>query len=280
MQGVQVHSLQTPLWETKPLLFIRLQNGAARGRLVSRKAGRRGRCFLVCQGRRLESWACAAARVEDERDLGFTSTYCVWQAKYRLDQVELLISRWHAILYPPPTPHLPRIDHFRSHIILNCAHSFSRPTFFLFFLPLHYCNGLEPDPALILLLFKAFSSLSWAIFHYPRPSLIDSINAIWLFFPLWIAKNGKKKAVFNNPAHTVIQLIFILLYRSEIAFCTYSKSFHLIMHSDRCPCSSNIGLHGKLLMWTLNQSFISVFTRVYDIAVAICLLFWHFSPSK
>lgn len=112
----------------------------------------------------------------------------------------------HHSLPPHPTP-----PHFRSHIILNCAHSFSRPTFFLFFLPLHYCNGLELALALILLLFKAFPSLSWAIFHYPWPSLIDSINAIWLFPPVDSEKWGEKKAVFNNPAHTMIQLIFILL---------------------------------------------------------------------
>lgn len=31
MQGVQVHSVQTPLWEIKPSLFIRLQNEVARG---------------------------------------------------------------------------------------------------------------------------------------------------------------------------------------------------------------------------------------------------------
>lgn len=31
MQGVQVHSVQTPLREIKPSLFIRLQNEAARG---------------------------------------------------------------------------------------------------------------------------------------------------------------------------------------------------------------------------------------------------------
>lgn len=184
--------------------------------------------------------------------------------------MESLISRWRAIL----TPHLPRIDHFRTHIILNCTHSFSRPTFFLFFLPLHYCNGLESDLALILLLFKAFSSLSWAIFHYPWPSLIDSINAIWLFPPVDSEKWGKKRKLFSIILPIRWFSWFSFCYsRSEIAFCTGSKSFHLIMHTDRCPCSSNRGPHAKLSMRTLNESFISLVARVYDIAMPICLFF-------
>lgn len=112
----------------------------------------------------------------------------------------------------PQTPYLPRIDHFRPLNILNGAHSFSRPTFFLFFMTQYYCNGLGPDTALILLflLFKSYSSLSWAIFHYPWPSHVDSINAVDFYF-FWLVKNGEKEAVFNNLAHTVIQLILIRL---------------------------------------------------------------------
>lgn len=159
--------------------------------------------------------------------------------------------------HPSSTPHLPRIDQFRSH---NCARSFSRPTFFIFFLPLHYCNGLEPNPALILLLFKTFSLLSWAIFYYPWPSTIDSINAILLFFffPVDSEKWGKRKLFSIILPIRWFSWFSSSYTRSEIAFCTNSKSFHLIMHTNRCPWNSKLGLDAKLLMWTRNQSFIPV----------------------
>lgn len=105
-------------------------------------------------------------------------------------QMELLISRWHAILYP----HLPRIDRFRSQIIFNCAHSFSRPTFFLFPLPVHYCNGLDLDPAFIIFFFYSRHFLCF----YGQFSIIPgpAINAIWLLF-LWIVKNGDNSKLFS-----------------------------------------------------------------------------------
>lgn len=81
MQGVQVHSVQTPLRETKPLLFIRLQNEAASGMLaVKLEGGVAASLFARDVGRSPR----AAAWVEDERDLGSPSTLCVRQTKYRL----------------------------------------------------------------------------------------------------------------------------------------------------------------------------------------------------
>lgn len=213
------------------------------------------------------------------RETSSSFTYCAWQAKYRLYQIELFFSRWRAFLLSPSYPTPPQNRPVQvPHNCKLCPLIFS-PYIYLFFLPLHYCNGLEPDPVLILLLFKAFSLLSWAIFYYPWPSIIDSINTIWLFFfPVDSEKWGKRKLFSIILPIQWFSWFSSGCTRSEIAFCTNSKSFHLIMHTNRCPHNSNQGLHAKLLMWTLTQCFISVYTRVYSMMAAICLFFCHFIP--
>lgn len=79
MHGVQVHSVQTPLWEIKPSLFIRLQNKAARGGQSAAKlaGGDVASLFARDAGWSTGHVLLVAARAEDERDVGFNSTYCV-----------------------------------------------------------------------------------------------------------------------------------------------------------------------------------------------------------
>lgn len=78
MQDMQVHSLQTPSCGTSLYYLVGYKMKTARGRLVSHKAGRRDDVFSCARD---AGWstgqACAAVQVEDERDAGFPSTYCV-----------------------------------------------------------------------------------------------------------------------------------------------------------------------------------------------------------
>lgn len=139
-----------------------------------------------------------------------------WICLYTLDQTEM--SNWNSTLYwtPSSPQHPTEIDHFCTHRILSRAHLFPPPPLFHpDILPLHNCNCFKPDPALILFLFKTFSLLSWTVFHYPWPSLVDSISAIY-FSPLWIrGKKCQEKAVLNKSCQFSDSFDFCAVIQTE-----------------------------------------------------------------
>lgn len=127
--------------------------------------GCRWRCFLVCQGFGLAHVEKVAAQVDlliytrSDRDVNWNNTL---------------------YLTPSSPRHPTGIDHFSTHRILSIAHLFPPPPFFHpDILPLHNCNGFEPDPALILFLFKTFSLLSWTVFYYPWPHRLNKCNLLF-----------------------------------------------------------------------------------------------------
>lgn len=99
-----MHSVQTPLREIRPSLFIRLQSEAARrGQSAVKLAGGDvASLFARDAGWSTGHLLLVAARAEDERDVGFSSTYCVWPAKYRPSDGVVNFKMARHSLSPPP----------------------------------------------------------------------------------------------------------------------------------------------------------------------------------
>lgn len=137
---------------------------------------------------------------------------------WTLDQTEMSNGSSSLYLTPSFPWHSTGIDRLGGHRILSRARLFPPPPRFFFhpvILPLHNCNGFEPDPALILFLFKTFSSLSWTVFHYPWPRLIDSISAIYIFPSMDKGKKCQEKAVLNKSCQFGDSVDFCAVIQTE-----------------------------------------------------------------